>query len=260
MNSVKIVTRLYEACGYSMNPHMAARLLGSGPHGVRECYGACVQTISSSALSTHNAIAHERKMWRALRIARVLSALPFVRGIAVCNSLALHMVHEDSDIDLFIVTAPDRVWSARWWVTGLLALLRLRPGETRRDPICVSFYIDESVADISHLMIDKDVYFYYWIRSLLPLYGTHVLFEDAARTAPEFRVQGKWVAIVRSMLELFAIFLPESFVRRQQERIMPDELKDAAEKKDTTVVLTDDVVKLHATDRRAEIRDRVFIE
>lgn len=259
MHSPEYVARLYEACGYSVKPHVAARLLATPAHALRDCYGVVTSRASgggAAAAAHHDVIAFERKMWRAHRVASWIACLPFVRGIAVCNSLGFQMVHEDSDIDLFIITAPDRVWSARWWVTGLLALLRMRPGEARRDPVCVSFYLDESVSDISRVKIEKDVYFHYWLRSLLPLFGTHPLFVDAAHTAPQFRVGDS--GYIQRALEFFARILSENFVHRQQENIMPDDLKEAAEEQTTNVILDKDIVKLHVNDRRREIRDKVF--
>lgn len=212
---------------------------------------------NSSNLRLHDDIAFERKMWRAYRISRLISWLPFVRAIAVCNSLGFQMVHEESDIDLLIITAHNRVWSARWWVTGVLALLRLRPGEAVRDPVCVSFFVDECVDDLSVVMMDRDVYFYYWLRSLVPLFGTHRLFLQGAHTAPEFR-HGHKRGVFTRIAELCARIIPEDFVRRQQMSIMSDSVKASALLADTTVVLTDQIIKLHQNDRRKELRDKVF--
>ena len=237
--------RLYVACGFIVKPSAAARL----------CDSKGLESSVLPELTPHDAIAFERKMWRAKRIARILAHLPFVRAIAVCNSLGFNMVHEESDIDLFIISAPGRVWSARWWVTGCLALLRQRPGEARRDPICASFFIDESIETIDHLMIDRDIYFFYWLRSLMPLVGGHVLFENSAETAPEFRVSKN--KKFQTIFEWCIKFIPESFLRAQQKRIMPAELMSVANK-NTAVVLSDTVIKLHSADRREIIRDFVF--
>ena len=202
----------------------------------------------------HDDIEFERKMFRAKSAARLISFLPFVRAVAVCNSLGFQMTHEASDVDLFIVAAQGRVWSARWYVTGVLALLRMRPGEAHRDPVCVSFFVDEGVQNLDSVMIDRDVYFFYWLRSLMPLVGNHTLFKDAACTAPEFRVR----AHVSRVREFFARILSENFVRRQQMRIMPEEVLRHAKLDNTTVVLSDTIIKLHQNDRREELRNIVF--
>lgn len=42
--------------------------------------------------------------------------------VAVVNSLSLYATHEDSDIDLFIVTRPHMLWFVRVLVTGIFFL------------------------------------------------------------------------------------------------------------------------------------------
>ena len=37
--------------------------------------------------------------------------------MAICNSLSMYATHEDSDIDLFIVTKPGMLWFIRFFVT-----------------------------------------------------------------------------------------------------------------------------------------------
>lgn len=284
MNSASVLQRLYDACGFRLKPLMAHRILGldaskifsainrdefdgakgdpeqfvgvddPGPAHARPVLRTPSPENCSGYFRTHKDISLERKMWRARRAAQLISYLPFVRGVAVCNSLGFHMVHEESDVDLFIITAAGRVWSTRWWVTGVLALLRMRPGEASRDPVCVSFFVDERITDLSNLMIEQDVYFFYWLRTLMPLSGEHVLFARGARTAPEFRVGNHW----SRAREFFARLLSESFVRKQQMAIMPATVKEHAAAGDTTVVLNDQVIKLHQNDRRQELRDRVF--
>lgn len=244
--------KLYEACGFRPKPWLVHRMLGLPSHELAD-FVAIPGPVPQMQLA-HDDLAFERKMFRARRAVRLISFLPFVRAVAVCNSLGFQMVHEESDIDLFVVAAKGRVWSTRWWVTGVLALLRMRPGESVRDPICVSFFVDESVAHVSHLMIEQDVYFEYWIRSLMPLLGDHTLFALGAKTAPEFRVK-KHISRFR---EFLAGLISENFVRKQQMNIMPTDVKNRALLGDTTVVLNDTIIKLHQNDRREELRDIVF--
>ncbi|MCX6781438.1 MAG: hypothetical protein NT003_05005 [Candidatus Magasanikbacteria bacterium] len=256
MQSLETITRLYEACGFQARKFSCFRMLGLGAKDVGE---NLEDEVGEAPTSSHNDIAFERKMWRTRKVTKLISLLPFVRAVAICNSLGFQMVHEDSDIDLFIVAAPGRVWSARWWVTGVLALLRLRPGEARRDPICVSFFIDESVEDLSELMIERDVYFHYWLRALMPVFESHILFERGAQAAPEFRIeQGENLKKLQKIFESCAKIFSESWVKTQQLTLMPNSLRIRAAAEDTDVVLSDTIIKLHNNDRRAELRDKVF--
>lgn len=39
--------------------------------------------------------------------------IPGLRMVAISNSLAMYATHRESDIDLFIITAPHRLWIVR---------------------------------------------------------------------------------------------------------------------------------------------------
>lgn len=244
--------RLYAACGFKPKPSLVHRMVGADASELGEFVAQMENQVGD--FREHDDIEFERKMFRARSAARLIAWLPFVRAVAVCNSLGFHMTHEASDVDLFIVAAAGRVWSARWYVTGVLALLRMRPGEAHRDPVCVSFFVDERVSSLDDLMIERDVYFFYWLRTLMPIVGNHVLFKDAARLAPEFRVR----AHVSRVREFFAGVLSENFVRRQQMRIMPADVLRHEALHNTTVVLSDQIIKLHQNDRREELSSHVF--
>lgn len=216
-----------------------------------------------------------RKWRKALRIIRILRIFPHIRMIAVANTLAYDNADEESDIDLFIVTAKGRVWTARFFVVLFLQLFGLRPtAKTRRDKICACFFVDEDHLDIANFALPgaSDVYLHYWIATLWPLYNPVGVYE-------KFFTANAWVqknvsnihAIIPNMFrrigatprlqkiaEWKARFLPESFYRRFQERRFPATIKTRLGK-DTTVVANDHVLKFHTHDRREEYR-RKFLE
>lgn len=246
------VVKLLTICGATPTGPLVHRLLSRS--------GATLQETQEQLPFTQRATTHdiffERKLRRAQRVAKLLAHLPFVRAIAVCNSLGFQAAHEHSDIDLFVVTAAQRVWTARLFVVAALRLLHLRPQEAVCDPVCASFFVDETVTDLSHLMIERDIYFFVWQRALLPLFGTHALYALAARTAPHARVEHK--KIVQRVGETCARVVSESAARRAQWAQMPDELRAAATRPGTDVVCTSGIIKLHLNDRRAALRDAVY--
>src|SRR5580693_8552379 len=52
-------------------------------------------------------------MKTAKKVSRVLAKFPFVRGVGISGSLSKNFANETSDIDLFIITASNRLWLAR---------------------------------------------------------------------------------------------------------------------------------------------------
>jgi predicted nucleotidyltransferase len=101
---------------------------------------------------------------RAERIARFLAQFPFVRGVAVSGSLSKNFADENSDIDLFIITAPNRLWLAR---TLLHLLKKLSYLVNRQHDFCMNYFIDEAELGIR----EKNIYTATEVATLLPLRG-----------------------------------------------------------------------------------------
>jgi len=203
-----------------------------------------------------------RKQKKACKIVQYISRLPSVKGIAICNSLAFHFTREKSDIDFFIVTTHGRVWTARMWTVLPLILLRQRPGETKKDPIDISFFVSENHMDLSELQMDNDPYLAYWVKSLAPIYGDEVLWDkffekndwtnaclpNAHRPRRAYRMR------CNAKISLLPCLFPENIMRWIQLLKMPYRLKVLANQ-GTCVVMNDSMLKFHTTDRRAEIAD-----
>ncbi len=240
--------KLFEVSGYGIHPVRAARL------------GGGEVAMPQDFVSAHAAVAAQRKMRRAWRVGKILACMPFVRAAAVCNSLAFGMVHEQSDIDLFIVAAPHHVWGTRFFVTSLLTAFRLRPGEATRDPICASFFIDESITDLSRFQLARDPYFYFWERSLLPLFGTHKTFEHGGILTEPFCVHtGAASRATHTVAEFFAQIIPEKFFQKLQIGLFPHEVRAAEAEDGTNVMWGTDHIKLHTGDRRADIEQKIYV-
>lgn len=61
---------------------------------------------------------------KAKRWSRVIRLLPSVKSVVVVNSVAYGNVHNESDIDLFIITAPNRIFITKGALMYTLKLLR----------------------------------------------------------------------------------------------------------------------------------------
>ena len=208
---------------------------------------------------------HAFQKERRLRwVLKWMRHIPFIEGIAVCNTLALHAAQERSDIDLFILTSAGRVWSARFWTVLPLRLFRLRPGEAKRDPVDTNFFVSRDAFDLSPLFLShEDPYFLYWLATLSPVLdrgdvftsfqkeNTHALSVLPAVSsivrASHARIRsGKGV---RSGYGLFS----ESCVRHFQEWMFPTDTR-ALLQKNTCVIANAAVLKFHKNDRREEVK------
>ena len=101
----------------------------------------------------------------ALRYARAVGSLPFVRMVAITGALAVGNATEGADIDLLVVTAPGRVWLAR---AETIAIVRYaaRGGLD----LCPNYFLSERA-----LALDgQDLYGAHELTQLVPVVGVGV--------------------------------------------------------------------------------------
>ncbi len=67
----------------------------------------------------------ELLMRKARRVGRLMGALPFVKAVCVVNSVAIGNVHDDSGIDLVVMTTPGRIFVAKGLLWKIFTWLRL---------------------------------------------------------------------------------------------------------------------------------------
>src|SRR3989344_5661676 len=86
----------------------------------------------------------EEKFKKLISQARILRQAPWIKLIAVCNRLAYSNTDEKGDIDLFIITAKNRLWLTRLLVVGYLKIINLRPRpDNKEDAIDTNFFLSE---------------------------------------------------------------------------------------------------------------------
>ncbi len=111
------------------------------------------------------------KHQRARAGARLIASLPFVRLVALGNSVAFSAPRTaESDIDLLIVVQPGRLFLARLWVTLAVHLCGWRRHGTKvRDRLCLSFYLDQNSLALQPFAYPDDPYLKFWLATLAPL-------------------------------------------------------------------------------------------
>lgn len=107
-----------------------------------------------------------RRLWRrALVYGRLVSAMPFVRMVAVTGALSVDNIGAVPDIDLLVVTRAGRVWIGR---RALIAIVRL--ARLFRDDLCPNYVLADS-----HLTLEqRDFYTAHELAQMVPLSGAAV--------------------------------------------------------------------------------------
>jgi hypothetical protein len=193
--------------------------------------------------------------------------------IAVSNIIGAHNLRSGSDIDLFIVTAPQRIWLTRLFCAGLAKILGWRPtAAIKKNRICLSFYVSSDALNLVDLkLIPEDLYFNYWLAGLVPIY-------DRGQTYARLLAANDWLktylpnwsglAPVNDFTNLkesmtFPLWSGiwanwEKKTRAWQLKIMPPTLKSLINI-DTRVRANDQIIKLYLVDRRQEFLDKMTV-
>lgn len=211
------------------------------------------------------------KVRRACRVARLFRWLPYIQGIAICNSLGYRNARQSSDIDFFIITSSGAIWLTRFLTTFITLLFRLRPQvNLATDKICLSFFVSCDSLDLSCLKKgDVDPYLTYWVATLLPIFGRGNIWQDFFDTNHWVKeklpnilpisTDASWRYIEAHSTRLKAYWITrtiDKFFERWQRWYMPVNLKIAAEANNNNVVITSNMLKFHLNDRREKYKKR----
>ncbi len=206
------------------------------------------------------------KIKLAREAVKLFKWLPSVKLVAVSNLIGHHNLRNESDIDIFIVSSPRRLWLTRLFCTGLMKITHRRPTKyCKRNKMCLSFYAAADGLDMESLRFKpNDPYFDHWLLGLYPIY-------DKDKYLAYLRFKNPWLkkSFPNSLLlsENFsddyfsnnwldkALYYLANFLnyvaKKIQLIIMPAQLKELANK-NTGVVLSDQILRFYLQDKRQE--------
>lgn len=216
-------------------------------------------------------IAH--RLWRrANRFSWIFALCPFVKMVAVCNSLAYGNVKDASDIDVFIVVENGKLATARFFLKVLTQIFGMRVHHDKiAGRFCLSFFVSEKAVNLEPLAFEFDSHLAYFAWMMMPIYGEdeYLKFLKANekwlgryfRRIPSLRlkrlkkhpVASFFGVIIAGFLRIFGGFA-EFFFDKIQSR------KDQERKKQFSgsrggIVISKDVFKFHENDPRQRIAE-----
>ncbi|KKR48915.1 MAG: Nucleotidyltransferase family protein [Candidatus Magasanikbacteria bacterium GW2011_GWC2_40_17] len=217
----------------------------------------------------------ELPKWQiAQKAATILNLVPFIKLVAVCNSLAFGTSREESDIDFFIVANRGHVWIVRFLANLFLRLFGLRTFKSKMtNRICLSFFVDTNHLNLQALTLPNkiDVYLHYWIASLIPLVNRNKTLEkfwqdnfwikenlanwnEEGRTC-DYRLikEDSWLRKIGSLAEYFLAgelgSILENFLRLVQMEKINSRLSWKRHNKND-IVIKEGFLKFHTPDKR----------
>lgn len=144
-----------------------------------------------------------KKIEKAKKIARILSKISSIYLIAITGSLSLLDSKKEEDIDFFIITSKNTVWTTRLisvLILKYLGVYRKRNEKKVKDKVCLNMIIGEN-----KLALEKerrDLYSAHEIIQILPLF-------ERNSTLIKFFKKNNWVND----------FLPNAFLSKKDLKI-----------------------------------------
>lgn len=205
---------------------------------------------------------------------RYLREVPFVKGAAVCNTLAFGNASRESDIDLFIITEKGKIFTARTLSALLMDVMGVRrKGDKIAGRFCMSFYLSEDAMDLSTMRKGgDDVYLAFWMRSLKPIFGEEIfdrffeendwvaeLFKQSVNESGRPLIFGAGTGLERVHRSLLSGGIGSMLERKlERDHLKRHEVKKAELGEGSSVVVNKSMLKYHNIDRRNEFNDAFF--
>lgn len=199
------------------------------------------------------------KKWKKVEpYLKILSNLPAVKALFVCNRLAWWNTDENSDIDLFIIAQKNKIWTTRFFTTGLAKILNLRPTPQKtKDKICLTFYITEDNLNLEkYKACQPDVHFIYWLNQMVPVYDPFNLYKKLLIWTKKYLpyiypYDPTMRRRIRTFFlkKIFDLIPGEKIYKAIQLKILPEKLKKLANK-NNNVIIQDNILKFHDQDKR----------
>lgn len=116
---------------------------------------------------------------KAKRWGGLIGLLPFVKAVVVVNSAAIGNVGADSDIDLFIVTKPNRIYITKGILMyGLKFVQQLETSERKAGQFSLGMFATTAGVNWQRdVMAENDPHLGYWLMLAKPVYGAAIWYD-----------------------------------------------------------------------------------
>lgn len=201
---------------------------------------------------------------------RYISWIPWVRMIWIWNSISMNCATSDSDIDLYIVTAPKRLWLVRILVTAIFQLLWVRKTDKHHAwKFCLSFFSTTQSLNFWVFALEKDLYLYFWIVYFKPIFdinNTYLAFLKQNENWCDFSEyiqiiseNKKYIKYSRNISERNSLSTLYDFLDHLLRKIFLSKTLRHYEKiwKPYGVIINNNMLKFHNWDIRKQIKEKL---
>lgn len=203
------------------------------------------------------------KLWnKVVEKSSLFARIPFVKLIAVGNTLAMGWPDSESDIDLLVIAESKRLFTTRAFLTLFTHLAGMRRyGNKIAGRFCLSFFLADTALNLENLKIGKfDPYLAFWLATLTPTWGSGIekllkanlwVKEYFPNFQREFKKSKHEKISLEKLLDGSLGDWLENILRKYQLQ-RANAKKQAHYVEKSSVVISPTILKFHEKDRRRE--------
>lgn len=192
------------------------------------------------------------KKEKAKKIAKLLKCIPTIKFIGITGAVAMNNADFDDDIDMYIITKENALWTTRLLTHCILDIMsaRRKPNDIKvTNKVCLNMFVDET-----HIQIPKDerdVYTAHEVLQMKPIYQKEDIYN-------KFLLENRWVSKFlpnayplesRSKKAKIESKRGETIFEKLAKKIQLSYMK----KKRTTEVIKKGILRFHPHDARVYV-------
>lgn len=208
---------------------------------------------------------------KTIKYTRLIKWIPWIKMLAIWNSVSMNSASNDSDIDLFIVTSKNRLWTVRIFITLIFQILWVRKtNKNHSKRFCLSFFCTTDALNLEKIAIENDIYLYYRIIYLKPIMdynSTYSKFIEENKKWCDFDdynsiLEGNknWIYYKKDTLKYNCKIL--NLLEKLLKYFFISKTKKSFIKlwSPFGVIIDNDMLKFHDKDIRKEVRDKIILK
>lgn len=123
------------------------------PKGAKVVRGRVVTKLNQAYLkeTLFRAKISQQKINQQLPLLKFLGSLPWIQYLGISGSASMLNAKEEDDLDLFVITKANQLWTARFFLiilTSLIGKRRLRLATKVKDKLCLNLFFSEENLNI----------------------------------------------------------------------------------------------------------------
>lgn len=217
-----------------------------------------------------NKLEMEKRWQKIQRYSGILRLIPYIEHLSIIHSLAIGNVDQESDIDFFVITKPNRLYFVRSVIIVLFKFLGVYKTRKKiKEQFCFGYYLTTKNLNLAELE-GKDDFLAFWYAAHIPIFGRGV-HEDLVQANPwiyeyfpnfqgdarnRYFSESILLSLVKKVLEIL-LFLPAILAEPVLRKIHITHTFNLPENHWPTslTVASRDMLKLQALSQRQQINN-----